>query len=94
MIGTWLLAKILDGEYNMKFTIEVEMEDRWVPHFLGMLEQQEVLGKSGISKIIGIYSDGARDYHPNFKWDESLPEPARAKLRDKEGHLIYDAGAL
>jgi hypothetical protein len=92
MTGTWLLAKTSDGEYNMKFTIEVEMEDRWVPHFLGMLKQQERLGNIGSSRIVGIYADGDGDYRPKFKWDDSLPKPAKPRQNDGKGNTVYDAG--
>ena len=82
----------------MKFTISCDIPDRWVPHFLGMLEKMEYLGKVGASRRIAFYSDGDGDYRPKFEWDKNtLPEPFREKDEDlkkgpaDEGYF-FDAG--
>ncbi len=75
----------------MKFTIEVEMKDRWVPHFLAMLKYMQQLGGLGGSRNVGIYSDGDGDFRPKFSWDASLPSKAEPK-EDDDGNRIYDAG--
>ena len=75
-----------------KFTITCEMEDRWVPHFLGMLKKMEYLGNIGASREITFYADGDGDYRPKFKWDKKLPEPARAVDEDPKRKSPPDDG--
>jgi hypothetical protein len=74
-----------------KFTIEVEMKERWIPHFLGMLKYMQQLGGLGGSRTVSFYADGDGDFRPKFKWDESLPEVAKP-TRDNGGDRFYDAG--
>lgn len=69
----------------MKFTIEVDMKDRWVPHFIAMLMKMEQLGNIGSSRSVCLYVDGDGDFHPKFKF-EILP-----KSEDNES-FTYDAG--
>ena len=82
----------------MKFTITCEMEDRWVPQFLGMLEKMEYLGNVGASRRVAFYSDGDGDYRPKFEWDKSsLPEPFKAvgedlKKSPSDQGYFFDAG--
>ncbi len=75
----------------MKFTIECEMKDRWVPHFLGMLKYMEQLGGLGGSREVSLYSDGDGDFRPKFKWGEELPKVAKP-VQDSNGDRLYDAG--
>ena len=75
----------------MKFTIEIDMADRWVPHFLGMLQYIEHLGKIGSSRRVTFYADGDGDCRPQFKWDNTLSTIADPKT-DINGHRLYDAG--
>ena len=80
-----------------KFTIECEMKERWIPHFLGMLKKMEQLGGMGASRPVGIYSDGDGDFHPKFKWDSAMPEVAKPIRGEKSGDVqgegyFYDAG--
>lgn len=75
----------------MKFTIECEMPDRWIPHFLSMLKYMEFLGAVGGSRKVAIYADGDGDFRPKFKWNESLPSDEKP-LIDEDGHRLYDAG--
>lgn len=70
-----------------KFTIECEMEERWIPHFLGMLERMRYLGSIGSSRRVTLFSDGDGDFHPKFNWDVTLPKPAEPKSEN-----FYDAG--
>ena len=86
----------MDGVYegdnkSMKFTIECEMKDRWIPHFLAMLRYMEFLGKIGGSRKVGIYADGDGDFHPKFEWSMDLPSNAKP-ISDVDGNRLYDAG--
>lgn len=74
----------------MKFTIECEMKDRWVPHFLSMLEYMQHLGEIGSSRKVALYADGDGDFRPkfNYKVDAETVEP-KEKHR---GNRLYDAG--
>ncbi len=73
----------------MKFTIECEMEGRWVSHFLVMLRYMQYLGNIGGSRRVALYGDG--DFRPEFKWDESLSSDAKPR-DDRRGDRLYDAG--
>lgn len=75
----------------MKFQVEADMPERWVPHFLGMLKEMQYLGAMGGSREITFYSDGDGDFRPKFSWPENLEttEPTR---RDKVGNSFFDAG--
>ena len=87
----------------MKFTITVEMQDRWVPHFLGMLQTMQFLGSIGSSRVVGIYADGDGDFRPKFtvgkkpirdmKFTKPLYgcEKPRSE-RDAVCDIFYDAG--
>lgn len=79
------------AETTTKFTIECEMEGRWVPHFLAMLKHMEYLGNIGSSREVALYADGDGDFRPKFKWDESLPSEEKP-IRDNDGNRVYDAG--
>lgn len=52
-----------------KFTIEVEMEERWIDCFMSMLNKMERLGRLGASRTVSIFSDGDGDFQPRFKSD-------------------------
>ncbi len=75
----------------MKFTIQCEMKDRWVPHFLAMLKYMEQLGNMGGSRRVAIYSDGDGDFRPKFKWNPVLSSEAKP-VDDRYGDRVYDAG--
>jgi len=75
----------------MKFTIEVEMKDRWVPQFLAMLEYMRYLGGIGSSRKVCFYSDGDGDFRPKFKWSPALNSTAKP-MKDDNGNRLYDAG--
>ncbi len=73
-----------------EFTIKVRMQDRWIPHFLGMLQYMQNLGAIGASRQVTIMSDGDGDFRPRFEWDveSEIAEP----MGDKNGDRFYDAG--
>lgn len=73
-----------------KFTIEVEMEERWINDFCSMLKEMEYLGSIGSSKKVGIYSDGDGDFRPKFNIDTEYRKVFPITNTDKE--KIYDAG--
>lgn len=76
---------------NLKFTVECEMPVRWVPHFLSMLKYMQQLGSQGSSRKVALYADGDGDFHPKFKWDDSIPSDAEP-VKDLYGDRLYDAG--
>lgn len=76
---------------NKTFTITCNMNERWIPHFLGMLRKMQSLGELGGSQNITIYSDGDGDFKPKFEWNVELPIPA-APIKQSGGDTTYDAG--
>lgn len=74
------------------FSIEVTMQRRWIPHFLGMLREMQALGAVGSSRRVSFMSDGDGDFRPEFEWLPDLPEPAEPRERDGSGHTFFDAG--
>lgn len=68
------------------FTLRVDMEERWVPHFLGLLSEMESLGQMGSSRTLSFFSDGDGDFRPHFEWDVQV-EPANPAV-----DLMWDAG--
>lgn len=75
-----------------KFTIEVEMEERWIDYFMSMLDKMEYLGNLGASRTVSLYADGDGDFRPKFKasidWSSVRPKDADYDLNDNH----YDAG--
>lgn len=73
-----------------KFVIEVEMQERWIPHFMSMLKYMEQLGIKGSSRSVELFADGDGDFRPKFKTDIEfeMVEP----FADNDGNRIYDAG--
>ena len=73
-----------------KLVIECEMEARWVPHFMAMLNYMEKLGNIGSSRKVAIYADGDGDFRPKFtchqKYDDATP------IRNNNGNVLFDAG--
>jgi hypothetical protein len=79
----------------MKFKIECDIPDRWVPYFVGMIKTHERLGSLGSSRSVIFYADGDGDYRPHFKFfPEDLPEasPDKETLNAPGGEYFYDAG--
>ena len=75
----------------MKFTVNVEMADRWVPHFLGLLERMRHLGAIGSSRSVVFFADGDGDFRPQFTWSTDLPAPSSA-TSTVDGVSTFDAG--
>ena len=61
-----------------KFTIECEMEERWIDDFCSFLEYLEWCGRVGHSSAVGFGADGDGDFRPTF--DISI------KFRRKSGY--------
>jgi len=76
---------------NIKFSIQCEMKDRWVPHFLAMLKYMQRLGHIGGSRMISFYADGDGDFRPKFKWNEVLKDDVKP-IKDDNGNKTFDAG--
>ena len=74
-------------EMKKKFTIEVEMEERWIDYFMSMLNKMEYLGSLGASRTVSIFSDGDGDFQPKFKSDVEW-EKIESDIEDNH----YDAG--
>ena len=73
-----------------KFTIEVEIEERWIDDFCSMLKEMERLGNIGSSKKVGIYSDGDGDFRPKFDIDTEYKKTF--PIINTSCEEIYDAG--
>jgi hypothetical protein len=56
--------------HNVTFYIKVNMQKRWVPHFLAMLHEMEVLGGQGSSRYVTLFADGDGDFRPHFKFKD------------------------
>ena len=81
---------------NVTFQVNVTMRERWVPHFVGMLQYMEQLGGWGASREVGLYADGDGDFRPEFKFIgiEGIEpaEPIKDSDQDHIGDRVYDAG--
>ena len=79
---------------KIKFTIECEMRERWVPYFIGMLKTMQNLGNLGGSRWVKIYSDGDGDFRPKFEFEEGMPEPEPGIWSVDDGQEVcyFDAG--
>lgn len=75
----------------MKFTIKVEMQERWVPHFLAMLKYMQYLGGIGSSRKVCFCADGDGDFRPKFQWSPALSSESKP-IKDDNGDRLYDAG--
>lgn len=73
------------------FNIKVTMQNRWIPHFLGMLKRMQYLGGIGSSRTVSIMSDGDGDFRPEFEWDIDV-ELAEPRRESDGGSAHYDAG--
>lgn len=73
-----------------KFTIEVEMEVRWIPIFLAFLKRMQTLGNVGASRTLSFFADGDGDFHPKFSWTTKIApkEESLEPIKDQ----LYDAG--
>jgi len=80
-----------DDDGMVKFEISVEMPERWVPHFRGMLEYMQQLGNVGASREITFMSDGDGDFRPKFSFSKEIASAADP-IEDHDGNRYYDAG--
>ena len=83
--------KLSKRDEETTFEIEVTMKDRWVPHFLAMLEYMQYLGGEGSSRMVSFYADGDGDFRPKFKWNKKLQSDAEP-VKENDGDRTYDAG--
>ena len=79
-----------------KFTVECEMEERWIPHFLSMLEEMHRCGAQGSSRIVAFYSDGDGDYRPRFSTDYEyeFQKPSYRNDYERKGIEVPKIGSL
>lgn len=77
----------------MKFSIEVEMSDRWAPYFVDFLKYLEKNGNIGHSSLVGFYADGDGDFRPRFKIHaKTKPVEYITPSERLEVEAIFDAG--
>lgn len=78
---------------NKSFTLECEMEERWIPYFLAFLEDMQACGNIGHSEILGFYADGDGDFRPKFTIKEiKYQRPKFPFYKETKTLDIYDAG--
>lgn len=77
---------------KIKFTIDCEMNERWMPHFLSMLKYMQQLGGLGSSRKVAIYCDGDGDFRPKFTFNKELLPIVKEPVVDDNGNRLYDAG--
>ena len=75
----------------MKFTIECEMNERWTPYFLAMLESMRRNGAVGHSGWVSLFADGDGDFRPKFSYDKSLTKDVNP-LVCNSSEVKWDAG--
>lgn len=85
----------------MKITIKCNIPDRWVNDFLSLLYTMQRCGRSGMSRMLGFYSDGDGDFRPKFKVEtkdgpkdiDKLPDFIdKCKYTEEVSHFNFDAG--
>lgn len=75
------------------FLIEVEMEERWIDHFLSMLKLMESFGSIGHSGFIALYSDGDGDFRPKFKFNTNYKQTKAVRENVAiDRATVFDAG--
>ena len=84
----------IDSNGIVRFTINVEMSERWIPQFLAMLKTMQTYGNLGCSRTVAIYSDGDGDFRPKFSWSPALNDCAKpvTGFGKVEGDVQFDAG--
>jgi len=78
------------GRMEKTFNIAVTMEERWIPHFMSMLQYMEYLGDLGCGRDVALYADGECDFRPKFKTDIQFEEVD--PVINVKGNRVYDAG--
>lgn len=76
---------------SQTFTIECTMKERWIPHFISMLNYIQQLGELGGSRKVSFYSDGDGDFRPQFKVLD-INYDIMPPVSDEDGDRLYDAG--
>lgn len=51
---------------RVKFTIDVDMEEKWVDDFCSFLRYLQFCGDARHSSIVGFYADGDKGFRANF----------------------------
>lgn len=72
-------------------TIEATMPERWVPHFVGMLNMMQYLGSIGSSRTVALFADGDGDFQPRFEISPEVEGAAPAHADSDDG-FFWDAG--
>lgn len=73
-----------------KFSINCEMEERWIPYFIGLLKNMERNGEIGHSSMIAFYADGDGDFRPRFDVDVATEDVYPILLDITVHHKNYD----
>lgn len=78
------------------FTVYCQMDERWIPSFLKMLNTMQHNGDIGRSEFVGMYSDGDGDYRPRFDYDKIAQKYCNDNyliINNPSGQAtMYDAG--
>lgn len=77
-----------------KFTVECEMEERWVDYFCSMLKHMQTLGVKGKADYVAMFVDGDGDFRPSFniETDYNTVKPTDDEFTKETGIVAYDAG--
>lgn len=74
------------------FTIKAAMEERWIPHFLNMLDALQKNGAAGHSGVVGMYADGDGDFRPKSHVDMYCENVEPSERTCCKIDAVYDAG--
>ena len=86
---------------KVKFTVQCEMEERWIDDFCSFLNYIQSCGEQGHSALIGFYADGDGDFRPKFKFRKGLKTMKFKKTKslssikektDRKPEVVFDAG--
>lgn len=74
------------------FSVNVQMEERWVPFFCSFLKNLEHNSNIGQSYVVGFYADGDGDFRSKFE----IGTEFEVQSPHKDGMILYrnlyDAG--
>ena len=79
-------------------TIDVVMEERWIPHFISFLKRLERDSNIGRSEIVGFLADGDGDFRAKFVFEEADSDDLIESFMRKPSKyhevadVVYDAG--
>lgn len=81
---------------KVKFTIECEMNERWVNDFCSMLNWMQSCGNIGHSSLVGFYADGDGDFRPKFtintNWEKTEGIWRKDGKLTRPPEVMFDAG--